>query len=62
MQVRNLIQTVKDRLRHPGEEFDQGYAGIADVMIGPLPCVMGNPFFRLVDQLLECAVVKLWYV
>ncbi len=60
--VGNAVDAVDERLGHPREQLDQRDARIGDVVVCPFRTALGNPNARLVDELLEAAVVEhdLW--
>ena len=55
--IRHAVELVKDHLRHPREELDDGDARIADVMVGPLGAVTWDKALCLIDDILEVAQV-----
>ena len=56
--VGHLVDPVQHHLAHPGEQLDQRDAGVGQVVVGPLRGVAGDQPLRLVDDVLEGAVVE----
>ena len=57
--VGDAVQAVDEHVGHPGEELDQGDAGVGDVVLGPLRARARDPGAGLVHEILEAAVVEL---
>jgi hypothetical protein len=57
--VRDAVEPVDDHLGHPREQLDQRHPGVGDVVLGPLGAALRDPQARLVDEVLEVAVVEL---
>ena len=58
VQIRNLIDTIKQDIDHPGKELDERHARIADIVVGPIFAIIGNSLFRLIHQILEATIVE----
>ena len=56
--VRDPVDPVQELVRHPGEELDQGDAGVGDVVVRPLRATLLDEPFRVVDEILEAAIVQ----
>jgi hypothetical protein len=57
--VGDAVQPVHQHVGHPGEELDQGDAGVGDVVLGPLRARPRDPGAGLVHEVLEAAIVEL---
>ena len=56
--LRHAVEPVDDRLGQPGEQLDERDPGVGDVVLGPLRAALAMPQARLVDEVLEAAVVE----
>jgi hypothetical protein len=56
--VRDPVETVEKLVRHPGERLDQGDTRVRDVVVGPFRAVLLDEPLRVVDEVLEAAVVQ----
>ena len=55
--VRNLVEPEDVLFGHPGEQFDQCDAGVADVVVGPAGRVTRDAALGFVYDLLEISIV-----
>ena len=59
MQVRHSVESVDQLIDQVGEGLDQGDARIGHVVIGPLGIAQLHESLRLVDEILESAIIEI---
>jgi len=58
--VRHAVEPVDHHLRHPGEELDEGHAGVCVAQVGPLGTVLGDQGPGFADDVVVPAVIEIW--
>ncbi len=56
--VRNAVQAVEQLVGHPCERFDERDARVGHVVVGPLGALLRDQPLRVVDEVLEPAIVE----
>jgi hypothetical protein len=56
--VGHPVQPVKQLVHHEGEGFNEGDAGVGDIVVRPFRAIMGHQAFGVVHEILEAAVIE----